>query len=88
MKKKLVDKISDSWEIPREILSNVQKIVITGNGIVHVEGFLGIIELCDERIIVKVKNGSVKIFGTDLSVSEITNEYIDLKGVVKSVEIM
>ena len=66
MKKKLVDKISDSWEIPREILSNVQKIVITGNGMIHIEGFSGIAELGDERITIKVKNGSVKIFGTEL----------------------
>ena len=88
MKKKLVDKISDSWEIPREILSNVQKIVITGNGMIHIEGFSGIAELGDERITIKVKNGSVKIFGTELCVDEITEEYIELKGVVKSVEFM
>ena len=88
MRKKLVDKISDSWEIPREVLSNVQKIVITGNGMVHIEGFIGIAELNDERIVVKVKNGSVVIFGSELCVGEITEEYIDLKGVVKSVEIM
>ena len=88
MRKKLVDKISDSWEIPREILSNVQKIVLTGNGMVFIEGFSGIRELLDERIVVKVKNGLVGIFGKDLCVSEITEEYIELKGVVKSVEFM
>ena len=55
---------------------------------VHIEGFLGIAELSNERIVVKVKNSSVVISGSELCVGEITEEYIDLKGVVKSVEIM
>ena len=88
MKKRLRDRISDSLEIPREILTDVQKIVITGNGMVRVENVLGIEEYSSEKISMKVKDGLCAVQGEKLNIDEITDEYVILKGMVKSVEFM
>lgn len=87
-KKRITDKISDSLEIPRDILADMQKIVITGNGVVYIQGFLGVEEYSIERITVRVKGGMCSVLGENLRIDEITDEYINLKGVVKSVEFM
>lgn len=88
MKKKIADRISDTLEIPRDIIANMPRVVITGNGMVHIEGFSGIEEYESERITVRVKEGMVSVAGAGLSIDEITEEYINLKGVVKTVEFM
>ena len=88
MKKRIRDRISDSMEIPREILTGVQKIIITGNGVVRIESVKGIEEYSAEKISVKVKDGKCSVSGEKLNIDEITDEYVILKGMVKSVEFM
>lgn len=88
MKKRISDRISDSLEIPREILSNEQKIIITGNAMMRVEGVLGIEEYSNEKISLRVKRGICSVSGTELNIDAITEEYVILKGMVKSVEFM
>lgn len=88
MKKRLRDRISDSLEIPREILTNVQKIIITGNGMVRIESIQGIEEYSSEKISVKVKDGICSVSGENLNIDEITDEFVLLKGRVKTVEFM
>lgn len=89
MKKlRISDKISDTMGIPRDVISDVSRIVIMGNGIVHIEGFRGIAEYESGKISVKVKDGICTVSGEELSVAEITEEYINLKGKVKTVEFM
>ena len=85
-KEQISNRISDSLGIPRDIIADMGKIIITGNGAVHIEGFSGIDEYSEERISIRVKNGMFIIEGKSLSIDEITEEYINLKGMVKSVE--
>ncbi len=87
-KEKALEKISDSFGIPREIIGNIPKIVITGEGLVHIEGFRGLEEYTDEVISVKFSGGVFSVKGEKLNICEITDEYIDVCGIVKSVEFM
>lgn len=85
-KTRLADKISDTLGIPRDIISNVSRIVIMGDGIVHIEGFSGLLEYNSEKISIRVRDGICTIVGENLTVDSISAEYIDLKGKVRTVE--
>ncbi len=89
MKKKgIQDKVSDTLGIPRDIISDIPRVVITGDGDIHIEGFLGISEYSTERISIKAKKQVIVFFGENLGIEEITDEYINLKGKVRKVEYM
>ena len=76
-KKRITDKISDSLDIPRDVLANMEKIVITGNGVVHIESFLGIEEYVENNISVRVKGGICRVAGESLRIDEITEDWDD-----------
>lgn len=87
-KKNTANAVSDFLEISRDILVNIPRIVITGNGVINIEGFLGIEEYMPERTVIKTKSGLVVISSDNLMIDEICEEYIMLKGDIKSVEFM
>ena len=88
MKKRFAEKLSDSMGIPRDIISDIPKVVLIGEGDIHIEGFLGLGEYSTERITVKAKKQLIVFTGENLIIDEICEEYINLKGTVKKVEYM
>ncbi len=85
---KLADLIADSLEISRDIVSEQPRLVITGGGVITIEGFLGLAEYTEEKTVVKTKVGVVVIAGCGLRIDEITEERIVLKGEVESVNLL
>lgn len=87
-KRKLIDSVSDRLEIPRDVIGNVPRITITGNGVIHIEGFLGIFQYDEQKTVIKVADGMVSVSGENIKISEITEEFIVLKGEIKTIEFM
>lgn len=87
-RKRLSERISDLLEIPGDVITDTERIVIVGNRNVNIEGFRGIDEYSDEKIAVRIKGGVFSVSGEELTVEEITDERIRLKGYIKSVEFM
>lgn len=86
--KRIAEKISKTLEIPEDSISNVSRVVAVGKSSVHIEGFCTIEEYSEEKMRLKLKNGSLSVFGENIVIDEITDEYINLSGVFKSVEFM
>lgn len=86
--KRIAEKISKTLEIPEDSISNVSRVVAVGKSSVHIEGFCAIEEYSEEKMRLKLKNGSLAVFGENIVIDEITDEYINLSGVFKSVEFM
>lgn len=84
--KRIAEKLSKSFEIPEDCISDVSRIVAVGRSSMHIEGFFGIEEYSEDKMRLKLKNGSVNIFGTNIVIDEITDEYINISGTFKSVE--
>lgn len=87
-RRRLSERISDLLEIPGDVITDTERIVIVGNRNVNIEGFRGIDEYSDEKIAVRIKGGVFSVSGEELTVEEITDERIRLKGYIKSVEFM
>ncbi len=86
--KRIAEKISKTLEIPEDSISNVSRVVAVGRRSVHIEGFCAIEEYSEEKMRLKLKNGSLAVFGENIVIDEITDEYINLSGLFKSVEFM
>ena len=84
MKKRRLDKI---LEIPEEVYTNVPKITITGFSEIILENYKGILEYEEFFIKVDTEIGTININGYKLTLEQITDEDIGIKGTIKSIEL-
>ena len=87
-KRQIINNISDRLEIPRDVIGNEARITMIGRGVVFIEGFLGIFQYDEKKTIVRVPKGMVAISGEGIFISGITEEFIELKGDIKTIEFM
>lgn len=87
-KRKIINSVSDRLEIPRDVIGNEPRITLMGNGLIHIEGFSGILEYDESKTLIGVKDGVVGIYGKNITISLITEEFIELAGEMKTIEFM
>ena len=85
-KKGLKEKFTEVLELPKELILDLPKLTIVGNGDMMIENYKGIIEYGSARIRVNTGLGVVKITGIGLQIKEITSEDIILSGKIHSLE--
>lgn len=84
----LKEKLTDVFEIPKEIVLNVPRISLVGNTNIIVENYKGLKEYEDSNIVLSAGNGVIKIGGKALMIKEITSEIIIIDGNITSIEFM
>lgn len=84
----LKEKMSELLELPKDIVLNVPKLTMVGNGDLLIENFKGIIEYDNDRIRINTNSGIIKITGTGLGIKEITSEDLMVKGDISSLEFL
>ena len=80
-------RVSKFLEIPREVISDVPKITITGFDEILIENFKGILEYEDYYIRINTSLGIININGLELKLENMTNDDIKVKGKVESIDI-
>ena len=87
MKKNKFSKIDRYLEIPKEVCSNIPKIVITGFDEMIIENYKGILEY--EEFFVKINTyyGIINVNGFGLSLENMTNDDIKVIGKIESMDI-
>lgn len=85
-KTRLMDKFSEMLELPKEIVLNVPKMTLIGNGDMIIENYKGIIECGETRIRINTGIGTIKMTGNRLVIREITSEDIIISGEIKILE--
>ena len=87
MKKNIVkSKITESLELPREIVMNVPVVRITGASEVFVENHKGIIEYTNESLRLNTSSGIIRIAGRNFCIKEISQEDIIISGEIDALE--
>ena len=79
-------KVSKFLEIPREVISNVPKITITGFDEILIENFKGILEYEDFFVRVSTYIGVISINGFNLKLSQMTEDDILVSGKIESID--
>ena len=78
--------VSKFLEIPREVISNVPKITVTGFDEVLIENFKGILEYEDYFARISTSIGIININGFNLRLKEMTGDDIMVLGNIDSLD--
>ena len=87
MKKRNYNKIDKMLELPQEVYSNVPKIIITGFNEMIIENYKGILEYEEFFIRINTHIGLININGYGLSLENMTDDDIKVKGKIESLDI-
>ena len=80
-------KINKILEVPRELTENSPKFTIIGFDEMLIENYKGILEYEEFYIKVKKELGNVNISGFNLSLEQVTEDDISVKGKIESIDI-
>ncbi len=80
------NKISKFLEIPREVISDVPKITITGFDEILIENFKGILEYEDFFTRISTSIGNININGFNLKLNQMTDDDILVSGKIENID--
>lgn len=80
--------ISDALELPKDVVLDLPKIIITGNIQLNISNHKGIIEYTQETLRINSSIGIVKISGYNMELKTILSEEIIVTGFIEKVEII
>ena len=84
-KKGIFEKASDIFDLPREVLTDIPKLTITGCKRVHIENHKGILEYDEKRIKVNGGRVAVVVTGAELDIISMNSDELLLGGVIDNV---
>ena len=87
MKKKNLKRLDKILELPKEVYSNIPKIIITGFDEMIIENFKGILEYEEFFVRINTYIGIVSINGYKLNLENMTNDDIKVTGKIESIDI-
>ncbi len=74
------EKLVDIFELPKNVLLDMPRIVLVGNVQLTLENHQGIVEYTQERVRVATSRGEVAVEGRGLCISRITKTDIAIEG--------
>ncbi len=80
------ERISNTFELPKDIIMDVSKVIIIGTGQITVENHKGIVEYSEELIRVNTGSGILKLCGRNLAIKTILQEEITITGEITNIE--
>lgn len=79
-------KISKFLELPREVVSDIPKITITGFDEILIENFKGILEYEDYFARINTSLGILNINGFNLKLNQMTDDDILVNGIIENID--
>jgi len=83
---KIREKLSNTFELPKDIVLDVSKVIITGTEQVTIENHKGIVEYSEELIRINTGSGIMKLCGKSLTIKTILQEEITITGAISNIE--
>jgi len=78
-------KVNEILEIPREVVSKVPKITITGFDEIIIENFRGILEYEEFFVRISTHIGNVIVNGFNMKLTQLNDEDIMVKGKIENI---
>lgn len=85
-KNKLIRKIDNILEIPKEITNEIPKLTIIGFEQLLIENYKGILEYEEFYIKISTQIGNININGFNLSLNQMTGDDIIINGKIDSID--
>jgi sporulation protein YqfC len=83
---KIREKLSNTFELPKDIMLDVSKVIIIGTGQITIENHKGIVEYSEELIRINTGNCIMKLYGRKLAIKTIFQEEITIVGEITNIE--
>lgn len=83
---KIRERLSNTFELPKDIVLDVSKVIIIGTGQITVENHKGIVEYSEELIRINTGDCIMKISGRNLTIKTILQEEITITGELTNIE--
>ncbi len=87
MEKRKRNKIDKMLEMPKEVYSDIPKIIVTGFEEMIIENFKGILEYEEFFVRINTNIGIININGFNLNLENMTNDDIKVTGKIESMDI-
>ena len=87
MKKNKTNRLDKILELPKEVYSNIPKLIVTGFDEMIIENYKGILEYEEFFVRINTYIGIININGYNLNLTNMTNEDIKVTGKIESIEI-
>lgn len=85
-KQNFKERVTEILELPKEIVLNMPKLTMLGNGDLIIENYKGIVEYDEGVIRINTTSGIIKVKGVNVIIKEITLESIMINGDIQSLE--
>lgn len=85
-KKSIKERLTETLELPKEIILDVPRITVIGNIDIIIENYKGVFEYSDNRIRINTIQGIIKIEGLGLQIKEIVSEEVSINGKIHKIE--
>lgn len=82
------ERLTEMLELPKEIVLNMPKLTMLGNGDLIIENYKGIVFYDKDVIRINTTSGIIKVNGIDIFIKEITTENIMIYGNILSLEFL
>jgi len=90
-KKKAVNnlkkKFAELGDLPKELVTSYSRMVLLGNEEFTVENYSGIVEYEVDKIRLRSASGIIAVSGDNLTINELDNDSLFIKGKIRRVEI-
>ena len=87
MKEKRYNRMNKILEIPKEVCSDIPKIIITGFDEILIENYKGILEYEEFFVRISTHIGIININGYNLNLDKMTDDDIKVRGKIESMDI-
>ncbi len=84
-KKQIQQQVANTFDIPRDLMLDLPKVILVGDVQVLIENHRGIMVYTPETVKVSTTVGDLAITGTDLTLKNILPDEIMVEGRIKSV---
>lgn len=85
MKKPVCHKVASAMEIPADLSEKAALVELTGQNLLRVENYLGILEYSENCLLLQCKNCRLEVCGRNLLVEFYAKEELILRGQIEQV---
>lgn len=81
----LRQKLAQAFDLPKDIILDLPRIIIVGDLQLVVENHRGIVEYTPDKVVLAMENGRIHIVGEDLIIGSVYAEEITVTGKILSI---
>ena len=85
-RQQLKSKVADMTNMPKDVVLGVPVLTMTGQEVLYIENYSGILEYTETFIRVQTKIGNLQVVGQNLRIAYYMNDEMKINGLIKEIK--